>query len=801
MAGSAARGPARSTTFPCVSASSKKLLLVLLSALVAVGPALLVVRSRQHSSPAKSPGTSSSRISPELAGELAALEAREQHVAETVWAQELLAQECGRAFESLWDSLNASTNKVQLLAAFPLGEIVMPRWSPPQALPHGIELRESAGPGLTLSTEDWRRWVEEFERTGWQLVQTEFRHNRFDADDTGQPRQSGFYFSAHLTHSSRPERAILEGDLVVDWALRPLDEEFVPVKRIDASHLTLKTREGDPPFRPIVTETMAPPRNAYSIGPLMLYDLDGDGLSEIILAAKNLVYRRRGEDHYEAEPLCRYSPGVIDAALIADFDGDGAADFLCVRYGGVFLFKGSPQGTFDEPGRLVWRAPRDVKSPFALTCGEVDHNGDLDVFLGQYKSPYDNGSMPTPYYDANDGDPAYLLHNDGQGNFTDVTEASGLGAKRWRRTYGASFADLDDDGHLDLAVVNDFAGLDLYRNDGRGRFSDVTRAWIDEPHAFGMADALTDFNADGRIDLLLISMPSATADRLEHLNLWRPGSTEDRTMRAKMTCGNRLYLARTNGGFARTPLNDSIARSGWSWGCAAFDFDNDGFPDVYIGNGQDSRETVQDYEGEYWLHDLYVGNSQENPAAHLYFQGKFGRTLARGQSYGGYEKNRFYLSRDGASFLEIGHLLGVALELDSRNVVADDLDGDGRVDLLVTTYEPWPSSNQTLRAYRNLLGDAGNWIGFRFREESGGRSPVGVQVRIGYDGHRAVRQIVTGDSHRSQHATTVHFGLGKVDRVDRVEIRWPNGQTITLSQPEVNRYHSIHAPPGNHPRP
>ncbi|PYI85931.1 MAG: hypothetical protein DME26_09860, partial [Verrucomicrobia bacterium] len=366
-----------------------------------------------------------------------------------------------------------------------------------------------------------------------------------------------------------------------------------------ASRLTIKTRRGEPPFQPILVEQITPPENSRSIDPVILYDLDGDGLSEIILAAKNVVYRRHGPDRYQAEPLCRHSHGVIFAGVIGDFDGDGAADFLCEKLEGLVLFKGSAQGTFDQPGRLVWPAPADLKYPMVLTCGDIDHDGDLDAFLGQYKAPYDGGQMPTPYYNANDGYPAYLLLNDGHGNFTDATEAAGLGRKRWRRTYSASLVDLDGDGHLDLVVVSDFAGVDLYRNDGHGHFADVTHQWVAEPHAFGMAHALSDFNADGALDLLMIGMTSPTADRLEHLGLWRTDSDEDHTMRLRMTFGNRLYLARPAGGFHQTSLGDSMARSGWSWGCSAFDFDNDGFPDIYIANGMESRESVQDYEGEY----------------------------------------------------------------------------------------------------------------------------------------------------------------------------------------------------------
>src|SRR5439155_19791673 len=195
----------------------------------------------------------------------------------------------------------------------------------------------------------------------------------------------------------------------------------------------------------------------------------------IILAAKNLVYRRRGEDRYESEPLCKYPPGLISNAVIADFDGDGVADFLCAKSEGLILFKGSPQGTFDQPGRMAWLASPRLKNPMVLTCGDIDHDGDLDVFLGQYKVPTLGQILRPDFYDANDGHPAYVLLNDGHGNFIDATAAAGLEKKQGRRVYSASFVDLNDDGNLDLLVVSDFADVDLYANDGRGHFTDVTR--------------------------------------------------------------------------------------------------------------------------------------------------------------------------------------------------------------------------------------------------------------------------------------------------------------------------------------
>src|SRR5262249_50229853 len=136
------------------------------------------------------------------------------------------------------------------------------------------------------------------------------------------------------------------------------------------------------------------------------------------------------------------------------------------------------------------------------------------------------------------------------------------------------------------------------------------------------------------------------------------------------------------------------------------------------------------------------------------------------------------------------------LEEDCRDVVSDDLDGDGRTDLLVTTFEVWPRAKQTLYVYRNGLDDGGNWLGFHFRNAAPGGSPIGARVTLHYAGTTTSRCVVVGDSYRSQHANALHFGLGGIDRVDSAEIRWINGEKLLLREPAINRYHSV-APPSH----
>jgi len=762
------------------------------------------------------------------------LEVREQQVAGTVWAKEVLAQECGKTFEALWERILVATNKLAVVAAFDPGEVILGRWAATDALddpgrtvggdrdrgtgiqpgqgradptparpeprptdaaairPQGIAIYTSSGPGEVLRSGAWRDWVSQIAGHGWELTQVELRHNRFDTDDAGRPRQSVFYFAAHAIRPSPPTRAIIEGDLVVDWKSGPTHRRLATVSRVDASRLVVRARRGSPPFECVLRERVAPPAERVSVDPLILHDLDGDRRSEILLPSVNAVFRRDIVGRYRREVLCRFPPGKIFTAIMADFDGDGASDLLCARAEGLVLYQGRAGAVeFGEPERLAWLASEPLRNPMALTCGDVDCDGDLDLFLGQYRAPTMGSVLKPWYYDANDGYPAHLLLNDGTGRFTDGTVAAGLTTKRGRRTYTASLVDLDDDGDLDLLVVSDFAGLDLYRNDGRGHFTDATAAWVADPKAFGMAHALADFNADGRLDLLMIGMNSPTVDRLEHLGLRRPGSLEDFAMRPRMAFGNRLYLARAAGGFEQTRFNDAMARSGWSWGCSAADFDDDGFPDVYIANGLQSQASVRDFEPEFWLHDIYVDETVDDQEATRYFMDKFARTRGQGWSYGGHERNRLYFNRGGRSFVEAAFLMGVSLTEDSRNVVTDDLDGDGRMDLVVTTFEVWPEVQQTLRVYLNRLGDGGHWVGFHFPERPGTPSVIGTAVIVNAGGRRAVRHVVTGDSHRAQHAPALHFGLGTATNVDGVEVRWPDGTRAHFSGLEADRYHGL----------
>ena len=254
---------------------------------------------------------------------------------------------------------------------------------------------------------------------------------------------------------------------------------------------------------------------------------------------------------------------------LADFTGDAAADFLAADASGLLLYAGDSQGRFLEAGRRIRFAEAALLNPFVMTAGDIDRDGDLDVWLAQYKLPYVEGQMPTPYFDANDGFPSFLLLNDGRGHFQDHTEKAGLATKRFRRTYSNSFIDLDGDGDLDLFVVSDFAGVDIYFNDGRGALRKSPDKLSMNPTCSGWR-IRSELRSGRDAGLFVIGMVIGRS-AFGRLGLARR-ILEHQPMRPKMSYGTASIL----GGRSVLPaLRLAIGlKSGWSWG-PSLDFDND----------------------------------------------------------------------------------------------------------------------------------------------------------------------------------------------------------------------------------
>ena len=608
-------------------------LVVALAGGLAMAAAWVAVQDARH----ESQEAAVSPPSPGGGSSLAQLERDLRRVDETVWSKEFLAQECGRTIETWWDRFNATpaAARWEILREWAPSELNVGGLDAEESLPHGLSRRTSTH-AARLTAEVWQAFLRDWEREGFEVSEVEFRHRAFDVDPVGRPDKSTWMVRLDVVNPKRSERSTLSGEVRVTWGARDGVTGLWEVKAVDASGLVLVSRSGGPAFAKVMSEGIEPAPKSGAIDPVLVQDLDGDGIPEIVLPAVNRVYHRTTDGGFRSEPLLSALPAELLSAVLTDYDADGSVDLLAADSKGVWWCRGVAGGRFAEPPQRLWLAPRPLINPSVLSVADVDADGRPDLFLGQYRVPTIGQILSPSFYSAQDGHPAYLLHHETDGTLRDITDAAGLSPHRYRRVYSAVFGDFLGAGRSDLALVSDFAGLDLFQNDGTGRFADVTSTALPDAKAFGMGSAVTDFNRDGRIDFVMMGMNSATVDRLDHLGLRRAEDPTDPGMRTRMTVGNRLYFGRAGGGgFDAAPHAADVARSGWTWGCAAQDFDNDGWPDLYVVNGHESGRTVRDYESEFWLHDLFIDRTVEDRAATSYFLRKHAATRGDGWSYGG----------------------------------------------------------------------------------------------------------------------------------------------------------------------
>ncbi len=719
------------------------------------------------------------RMAEEAARRYLALEAREQAVESTLWSKEREAALHEDELLRWVDAVQQSTNRWLALAGLPIGRVPWPGWQAGGSLPDGTEIALPVSSSPVTTSRSWPEQCAAWAAGGWRIAQVSAALVGHGPGPTHTDNESVVDLVVFADHVTSGERVDLRLRVRVRW--QP-GQGGVPVM----SELSLLSgrrlnRRGLTPFQ-LELESVIPADRSLFTDPLLAWDVDGDGTQELILVGADRIWQKASGAPspmaWRSEPWLGLPVERIVASVRADLQGDGADDLVVVSGSGVLWWPGQA-GKGPQPGKPVvgWTAPTSLKHPQAVTAGDADGDGDLDLWIIQYKLPYQAGQFPTPWDDANDGFPSYFLRNDGTGRFVDDTEAVGLAAKRFRRSYSASWIDLDLDGDLDLVNVSDFAGLDVYRND-RGRFTDVTGALGESRHGFGMSHAVGDLDGDGLPDLLMLGMTSAVADRLVAAGVEREGSSVGR-VRA-MVHGNRLFFGEASPALLRSASGGwgtAVARTGWSWGAAWSDLDLDGRLDLAVVTGHETRASVRDYERQFWWHDRFVAGSGPDPAANLYFRTAAGRRLADRASYGGWQANVLLWNQGERPWPDLAWVWGLAEIADCRNLLVEDLDRDGRPDLVVTTQEEWPAKRQRLLVYRNRF-PPGGWAGFRWP----GPYPTGARFTLETTAGRSTRWLLTGDGFRSQGDAAVHFGLGGAEpRTLTVEIpgkgarRWESG--------------------------
>ena len=429
---------------------------------------------------------------------------------------------------------------------------------------------------------------------------------------------------------------------------------------------------------------------------------------------------------------------------IGDYDNDGWDDLFITYWGQNALYHNNGDGTFTEvtekaglhqPGRL----PRWNTGACFI---DYDRDGLLDLFVANYVALNlkEAPAMGSGKYCHWKGVPVMcgprglrpstnlLYHNNGDGTFTDVTAKSGILKTPGHYCFAALSADFDNDGWPDIYVACDSTPSILYHNNHDGTFTDIGIAAGcglngDGNTQAGMGATSADYNCDGWLDIFKTNFSDDTSS---------------------------LYLNDGHGSFSDATYDAGIGlNTRWlGWGCGFADLDNDGWPDIFLANGHVYPEVERAGIDEPFKEPKIVYRNLRD--------GRFEDVSSR--------------AGPGVSLLGSG-----------RGVAFGDFDNDGRIDVVVNNMNDAPA----------LLHNAGDnrnrWLKVKVVGVKSNRSGIGARVSVVAGSHSQIDEVRSGGSYISQNELRLHFGLGPVEKVDRVEVKWPSGTVDRVKNVETNQ--------------
>jgi hypothetical protein len=492
-------------------------------------------------------------------------------------------------------------------------------------------------------------------------------------------------------------------------------------------------------------------------------DFDNDGLDDIYLTTSapgkpNHLYRNEGNFRFRevarevglADVNASRVTGTSSFALWLDYDNDGWQDLFLLRFGMTSLYH-NRRGKFVEVTEQAGVLRRT--NALSATAFDYDGDGDVDLFIGGYFPEKDFNNLTDTkvlfesWETARNGGRKYLFRNEGSGRFKDVSAEAGFQDDGWAMAVG--HGDINNDGWQDIYIANDFGADVVLKNTGKGTFLDITQRAIGVDTKKGMNADFGDYNNDGLLDIYVTNM---TEPYLTECNmLWRNNGDET---------------------FSDVSMETHSCDTRWGWGAKFVDVNNDGLLDIYAANGfisagkHDYMEVLLDFvlneEGD-------ISDASRWPDM-------------SDSSMGGYERN-VLLIQGGHGFSPAGERAGVDSIRDGRGVAIADFDRDGRMDLVVSNVGAAP------QLYRNVSTGTGSWVQFRLTGagRASNRSAVGARLRVRTQAGEQIREIVSANGFDAQSSLQTHFGLGKAERIERVSVRWPDGSEQEVKDLAVDR--------------
>lgn len=488
-----------------------------------------------------------------------------------------------------------------------------------------------------------------------------------------------------------------------------------------------------------------------------VFDYDNDGLLDALVisgdGAPSRLYRNQGGlkflDVSQEAGVTRIGWG--QGVCAADYDNDGDMDVFVTYWGQNSLYRNKGGKHFTDITRQAGLLQDRVRYNTGCSWLDYDRDGRLDLFVSNYlKFSFETtprpGANPYCWYlqiPVNCGprglpfDRNILYRQKEDGTFEDVSLRSGIAANEQSYCLTSLVSDYDDDGWPDIFVACDQTPSLLYMNNRDGTFSEeaVLRgaAFDDNGQALsGMGASAADYNQSG------------------WTSIFRSNFSDER---------ETLYRNRGKAEFEDATISSGMAHNTKyvGWGCAFLDLDNDGWKDLLLVNG-------------------HVFPEVDRKGIDLKYK----------------QRRILYRNNRNGKFEDISEKAGPAIRSlhSSRGVAAGDLDNDGAVEVLINNQGERPS------LLRLKSKPRGNWVMFKLEGTTSNRSAIGARVRLRAGGLTQTDEVRSGSGYISQSDLRLHFGLGQAERIERLEIRWPNGKVEERRGLEVNRIHLLKEPAG-----
>jgi hypothetical protein len=529
-------------------------------------------------------------------------------------------------------------------------------------------------------------------------------------------------------------------------------------------------------------------RNFYNGGGVAIGDVNNDGKPDIFFTSnqgKNRLYLNKGNWKFEDVSEKAGVTGINSwhtGVVMADVNGDGWLDIYVSNSGNPDgskskneLYINQKDGTFKEMAHQYGLDDTGIGTQAVFF--DYDHDADLDCFI------LTNSFRPISSFDYHPGMRDQRSKNNGQklyqnnnGHFVDVSEKAGIYGSEIGFGLGVTVGDLNDDGWPDIYVSNDFFEHDyLYINQHNGTFKEVMKSSMGHISLASMGSDMADINNDGHLDVFTTDMLPEndyrlkTTTKFDNYDVFTAKYQNDFHHQYEKNC---LQLNNGDGTFSEIADMAGVEATDWSWGALAFDFDNDGWKDIFVSNGISKDLTDQDFLN-------YFGDESTKRSV---MNGGFNYKSFINKMPVTPIPNYAFINQKNLTFKNRAQQLGLATPSFSNGAAYGDLDGDGDLDLVVN------NENMEAFVYRNMTSERhlNNYLKVQLKGISPNTFGVGSRVTIYAKGQQQMLEQMPGRGFESSVEPVLNFGLGKNTSVDSLVVWWPNMKSQTIRSIKAN---------------